>query len=360
VSTLDFVGPGSRSDGSKRSTHTCGDTAIQWAIRLDSTEGGRLEMDQRVMDIFKDIAPVTVHVSIDEEWLLETTPGHSTPKLPIIANTKEDEDRDEEDKEDTLKAQAHAQVQAQTPRKRTAVLVGKDIPTSPQSPGQARLSGLFHAWVDTNQHPAPPPTLAGGRAGTALLAEQLRRGDSGVHGIDFSPDRVSGDHLVRAAISWVVLGLIKQEPSMDESTPTSKSGRRYSLLQSITGLPKSPSSPRTPTAKPFISLSTASGSSFTKLLAQQTGDSPSSQAQDTWSSRLGAWVGGSSPTPTKYSPSPEVKQEGSIRSIDQVSLNGSLKPLEKQVTGGLWGWWTGVNKPEEGSAEAYIDGLRAE
>jgi diaphanous 1 len=46
--------------------------------------------------------------------------------------------------------------------------------------------------------------------------------------------------------------------------------------------------------------------------------------------------------------------------MDGVSLSGSVKPLEKQVTGGLWSWWTGVNKPEEGSAEAYIDGLRAE
>jgi diaphanous 1 len=36
-----------------------------------------------------------------------------------------------------------------------------------------------------------------------------------------------------------------------------------------------------------------------------------------------------------------------------------VKPLEKQVTGGLWSWWTG-NRPEEGSAEAYIEGLRAE
>jgi diaphanous 1 len=317
-------------------------------------------MDQRVMDIFKDGSLRTIHVSIDEEWLFETTPGHSTPKLPITADVKEQDDQGDEDKENTLKAQAHTQVQAQTPRKRTAVLVGKDIHTSPQSPGQARLSGLFHAWVDTNQHPAPPPTLAGGRAGTASLAEQLRHDGSGAQGGDFSSDRVSGDQLVRAAISWVVLELITQEQSMEESTPTSKSGRRYSLLQSITGLPKSPSSPRTPTAKPFISLSTASGSSFTKLLAQNTGDSSSSQAQDTWSSRLGAWVGGSSPIPTKYPPSPDVKQEGSIRSVDQVSLSGSLKPLEKQVTGGLWGWWTGANRPEEGSAEAYIEGLRAE
>ena len=51
--------------------------------------------------------------------------------------------------------------------------------------------------------------------------------------------------------------------------------------------------------------------------------------------------------------------QGSLRSVDGVSLGGSVKPLEKQATGGLWSWWTG-NRPEEGSAEAYIEGLRAE
>ena len=45
--------------------------------------------------------------------------------------------------------------------------------------------------------------------------------------------------------------------------------------------------------------------------------------------------------------------------MDGVSLSGNVKPLEKQFTGGLWSWWTG-NRPEEGSAEAYIEGLRAE
>lgn len=28
--------------------------------------------------------------------------------------------------------------------------------------------------------------------------------------------------------------------------------------------------------------------------------------------------------------------------------------MERQATGGLWGWWTGTNKPPEGSAEAFI------
>jgi diaphanous 1 len=145
--------------------------------------------------------------------------------------------------------------------------------------------------------------------------------------------------------------LIIQE-STDTGTPT-RSLRRYSLIPNL-AFPTN-SSPRTPTARPFISLSTVSGSTVTKLLAQHTGDSTTStQSQDTWGARfgLGAWTGG---TPGK---SPQVDQ-GSLRSVDGISLSGSVKPLEKQVTGGLWSWWTG-NRPGEGSAEAYIEGLRAE
>jgi diaphanous 1 len=140
--------------------------------------------------------------------------------------------------------------------------------------------------------------------------------------------------------------------STDTGTPT-KSSRRYSIIPNL-AFPAN-SSPRTPTARPFISLSTASGSTVTKLLAQHTGDSTTStQSQDTWGARfgLGAWTGG---TPGK---SPQVDQ-GSLRSVDGISLSGSVKPLEKQITGGLWSWWTG-NRPEEGSAEAYIEELRAE
>jgi len=153
-------------------------------------------MDQKLLAIVQGEPEVTIHVLIDEEWLFELTPGHSTPKSPSAANTNEAKDSHEdegegegEDKEDTLKAQAKAQLE--TPRKRTAILMGKDTPTSPQSPGQARLSGLFHAWVDTNQHPAPPPTLAGGSADTALLAEQLRQVGSSGQGAE-SPERSGG------------------------------------------------------------------------------------------------------------------------------------------------------------------------
>jgi diaphanous 1 len=351
VSTLDLVGPGSRSKGSQVGS---GDTAIRWAVRLGQ-DGERLELDRKVTEVFK--VEVVIHVSIDEEWLYELTPSHSkSPSMATQVDTGEKQEKGEDDgsKEDTLKAAS--------PRSRTAILAKAQDTSSPQSPVQARLSGLFHAWVDTNQHPAPPSTpqltLVGGEAATALagllsegMEDRLVISPSQAQVDDGTPTRASGGEMVSEIPSLVGIVLNIQGP-VDQGTPT-KSSRRYSLIPNL-AFPAN-SSPRTPIARPFISLSTASGSTLTKLLAQSTGDSTTSTAsQDTWGARfgLGLWAGG---TPIK---SPQVDQ-GSIKSVDGASLSGSVKPLEKQVTGGLWSWWTG-SKPEEGSAEAYVEGLRAE
>lgn len=324
--------------------------AIRWAVRLGQ-DGKKLDMNTRAISL-KEAEQQWIHVSIDEEWLYELKPGPTTPNtsIPTLEPKDRQNETSEEDKEDTLKAA--------TPHRQTAILA-KEIPTHPQSPGQARLSGLFQAWVDTRQHPAPPPTpqltLVGSES-TALagllsegIEDQLAISPRSVY-FEGTPEKAP----VSVSACTVTIELSMQEQSADRSTPTKASSRRYSLIPNLAFA--NPSSPRTPTARPFISLSTASGSSFTRLLAQSTGESETSTlSQDTWGSRfgLGAWVGG---TPTK---SPQIDQ-GSIRSVDGASLSGSVKPLEKQVTGGLWGWWTGVNKAEEGSAEAYIEGLRVE
>jgi hypothetical protein len=141
-----------------------GDTAIRWAVRLGQ-DGEKLELDRLIMEVFQGEG--VIHVSIDEEWLYELTPSHSkspSSSVPDDASEKEGNQEDSEDKGDTLKAAS--------PRPRTAILVKAQDPPTPQSPAQARLSGLFHAWVDTNQHPAPPSTpqltLVGGEATTAL------------------------------------------------------------------------------------------------------------------------------------------------------------------------------------------------
>lgn len=352
VSTLDLVGPGSRSKGSRVGN---GDTAIRWAVRLGS-DGDKLDLDCLALEVSK--GEEVIHVSIDEEWLYELTPSHSrSPSTSGADETglKQGDQEEGEDKEDTLKAAS--------PRPQTAFLAKARENQTPQSPAHARLSGLFHAWVDTNQHPAPPPTpqltLVGGETTNALagllsegMEDQLVISPSPTQEVDGgTPTWASSGDMVIPVPRLADMMLNMQEVA-DQGTPT-KSSRRYSLIPNLAS-PTS-STPRTSTARPFISLSTASGSSFTKLLAQTTGESTTSTpSQDTWGARfgLGAWAGG---TPIR---SPQVDQ-GSIRSVDGISLSGSVKPLEKQVTGGLWSWWIG-SRPEEGSAKAYIEGLRAE
>lgn len=188
VSTLDLLGPGSRSKGSISGS---ADTAIRWVVRLDQ-DGDKLSLDERVMDASR--GEEKIHVSIDEEWLYELSPDHS--KSPPTSNSVDNE-KQEEDKEHTLKAAS--------PRRRTAVLA-RETPISPQSPGQARLSGLFHAWVDTNQHPAPPPTpqltLIGGEATTALaglLSEGME--DQLVISRDRVLDGTPTSHAVQGTVS---------------------------------------------------------------------------------------------------------------------------------------------------------------
>jgi hypothetical protein len=203
VSTLDLVGPGSRSKGSQVGG---GDTAIRWAVRLGQ-DGEKLDPDRRVKEVFN--GEEVIHVSIDEEWLYELTPSHSkSPSLSIPADTSEKQEigEDEGSKEDTLKAAS--------PRSRTAILAKAQDTPSPQSPAQARLSGLFHAWVDTNQHPAPPSTpqltLVGGETTTALagllsegMEDQLVISPSQTQVDDGTPTRPSGEEMVGDVSSLV-------------------------------------------------------------------------------------------------------------------------------------------------------------
>jgi hypothetical protein len=175
------------------------DTAIRWAVRLGAN-GEKLDLNRRVVDVFKGAG--VIHVSIDEEWLYELTPSHSkSPSIsgPDDTSEKEGNRGDKEDKEDTLKAAS--------PRPRTAILVKAQDPPTPQSPAQARLSGLFHAWVDTNQHPAPPSTpqltLVGGEATTALagllsegMEDQLVVSPERNQVDDGTPTRASGGEAV--------------------------------------------------------------------------------------------------------------------------------------------------------------------
>jgi hypothetical protein len=84
-------------------------------------------------------------------------------------------------------------------------------------------------------------------------------------------------------------------------------------------------------------------------------------AADGWSKRLsiasfGSWTGFTA-APASEAGDEEVITPRAESGVLQRGL-GEAPPLERQTTGGLWGWWTGTNyKPEEGSAEAFIEGL---
>jgi hypothetical protein len=366
-SPLDLVGPAPRSGaGGSRSRSSSGsrsgpfDAEIRWAVTLGSG-GRRLDLEDRILDWIraKGAGDVVVNVCMDEDWLFEVAPDHAKSRVDstTVRVMEEVVEETEEEKDDTLKAISGAVNQATT-TPGSKLSKGNDATTPSSPPGsagnQARLSGLFHAWVDTNQHPVPPSTpqltLVSSET-TSSLAEQLHQANQ--------------DHFF---VSSLTEG-IDADSTSDLATPTKRSSLDHSR-------PVLGSSPRTPIAKPFISLSTATGSSITRLLSQNTGGSTSSSSTpaasvDTWGSRfalpslgLGTWAGSPVITPNKGQLGGH--ETGSLRSIamssegGSMSMNGSTKPLKKQMTGGLWSWWTGANKPEEGSAEAYVEGLSHE
>jgi hypothetical protein len=158
------------------------------------------------------------------------------------------------------------------------------------------------------------------------------------------------------------------------SLPPSR--KAYLLSQSrASRLKSTPSnqSPAPPSSRPlsFISLSTGTSAGIARLLPQMTGSSTGSaspsvasrqSAADGWSKRLsiasfGSWTGFTA-APASKAGDEEVITPRAESGVLQRGL-GEAPPLERQTTGGLWGWWTGTNyKPEEGSAEAFIEGLR--
>jgi hypothetical protein len=180
-------------------------------------------VNRRVVEVFKGEG--VIHVSIDEEWLYELTPSHSkSPPIsgPDVTSEKEGNQEDKEDKEDTLKAAS--------PRPRTAILVKAQDPPTPQSPAQAILSGLFHAWVDTDQHPAPPSTpqltLVGGEPTTALagllsegMEDQLVISPSRNQKDDGTTTRASADGTVSNIPDLAGVILIFRKPQIKVHRP---------------------------------------------------------------------------------------------------------------------------------------------
>ena len=163
------------------------------------------------------------------------------------------------------------------------------------------------------------------------------------------------------------------EDAQDDTLRASTSVTAIASPADIANGPASPlSSPTPATARPapaspsfirpssFFSLSAGTSAGLSKLLPQITGGGPSSpasvaerQTHQGWAKRLsisslGSWTG----VPSKDPGSSNIQRADSIRS-------GDIQPISRQSTGGLWGWWTGSSRPEDGSAEAYMVDLNS-
>ena len=382
VSTLELAGPGSRSRASRRSRPiTDEDEApepIRWALTMNGESGERAGMDDRVLETIARLGGTIIRVSLDREWLFE--PSHSRPRTAKridhvqggddnISLALSDLDSDlepstpgaKEEKDDTLKAHGQGLKSTSTPSAHIT-------PTRPKP--TARLSSIFAATVDTNQHPAPPSTpqmtLVNGGDLAGAIAEALSDGDHGlpVHGIG---DQVDLNELgKRFASPMSTKGHNSKSRSVDVSGPARLLFGKSSPTSAISpDTPELASSPTPPSPSPhaFVSLSAGTGVNLTRLLPQSTGGSVSSTPGDEgWSKRFtlpsfGGWMGSPASTLSRIAGEMPPADTGSMKSSAQVSMASSIRPLEKQTTGGLWGWWAGVHQPEEGSAEAFVQGL---
>jgi hypothetical protein len=215
--------------------------------------------------------------------------------------------------------------------------------SSPQVSGSSRLSGLFHQHEDANRHPAPPPS---------------RENSHHPHDADGGP----AISRARRASRGTSLGsslealFMSPPPPQDPSSPVPPphTPRRAEPLQS----------PPMVTSPIFTSLSASAG--LARLIPQMTGTSVASSSATAskhtggWGKKLsiaslGSWVvGGGSQETAVDQPSYTVRSP--TRSVSSLSEVSEV-PLEKQVTGGLWGWWAG-EAGDDGSPQALLKPIR--
>lgn len=389
---------------------------IKWKV-LKMPGKSRLQMEQYILSIDDGKADEVLMVEMDEGWLLEKVePSTQTSTTEI-----------EEEESNTLKASTSGQN------------VASPKPTGSLSPPASfqggtsssnRLSGLFHGWLDANQHPAPPPSpqlsivsgqgaartplnlndLTGALKGDAkpILASHLRHTHSrpsSISGPLKSPTGITSPilnpmELVQSPTTMSVIDEEEWEGFLDDlnlrgakrdamaDLPADR--KAYLLAQSKTlqtTPPKSvagvggvlspdstittPPEPTSPKAASFISLSAGTSLGLTRLLPQLTGTSTDSTrspnpAKHGWTKRLslaslGSWTGVSVPSESDLLGLPAEEEDGQItpRAETASLFERDYTPMEKQSTGGLWGWWAGsANKPEEGSPGHFVEGLK--
>jgi hypothetical protein len=286
------------------------------------------------MSVFGDRSDAELVVEVDEKWLFEKTAFGQSPLASLTGDPEEGSGHAPvEEKDDTLKASQSSGIITADPSQ-------PDIAT-PSTPASTRLSGLFHGWRESDARPAPPPSpqvsLINGMAGMGKVR-------LGLPGFDEFPSDESAP----------------SEPSDGKSNGRSikESGAAPSQRDTFPSPAGSPT-PSSPFAISFTSLSTGTSAGIARLLPQLTGTStsstPATASKEGWGKRislasLGGWTGSASPSIEEDVVTPRAE----VASLMSARSSSEGKRMEKQSTGGLWGWWMGSNKAEEGSAEAYI------
>ncbi|WVQ93958.1 hypothetical protein IAU59_001036 [Kwoniella sp. CBS 9459] len=389
----DLLGPGSlrrTTSRSRSSSLAQADVSGSMTGRADTVRwkaqaGHRiLQLDENVLESLRGVENRMVKISWDDEWLFERRPPLSLP-LPDGSqpDRQTEEEEEEEERKSTLKA-SNSQPSLATLAEYEKTPSPSRVPKS-----ESRLSNLFHAWAESNAHPAPPSTpQLEVISGLPKMNRPILDIFNTAEGLSTRKDKlaasVEGEDKTPAKPPTRSKTSLRERGERDEQGTGTEQARLRTEehAQNKLASPQIPSSPPATSISPprpttFISLSTGTSAGISRLLPQLTG-SPSTtgtgstpttprNTQGGWKRFSLAGLAGWADTPTK--PDSEQVSEGVVAKEGDATTPKAdysaaekalteIKPLEKQVTGGLWSWWTGNSKPEAGSPAAFIEAMR--
>lgn len=129
-----------------------GDDSVCWTVSAMTTAGALcdgLRSSDSVMDILSQSPTAFLVVRVNQEWLYE--------RLKMDANGEQDDHARgaSESESDTLRAYTLKNEMWSTVQRQMNF---RPPPFGDEPSSSTRLSGLFHGWLEANQHPVPPST----------------------------------------------------------------------------------------------------------------------------------------------------------------------------------------------------------
>ncbi|WVW81462.1 hypothetical protein I302_103456 [Kwoniella bestiolae CBS 10118] len=375
--------------------------SVKWRFRVGPKE---VMLEERVVESLTGQETAIIEMSLDEEWLFE-----KRDEVGEEATTNEDESP-----KSTLKASTSQ------PQGIFGFVADSIAPDRPRHTPSHSLSELFTSGQSTSQLPLSPPTTIDGLP-NGSISDDIRHHDTGLSRVtsrDGKPVNIPRplamiesdqalDEERRRSLDLPLNGDTEEmaEEGFDQDiweqllddlnlhgdkreamTSLSPSRKTYLLAQHRQSTPATPSSPppiqaiSPPRLTTFISLSTGTSAGISRLLPQLTGPpasgtgstptTPNRGKEGGWKrfalAGLGVWNSEAAPqidahldllTPggEEEVTTPRAEPSAAEKALGEV---GDLRPLEKQTTGGLWAWWTGSSRAENGSPAGYIESLR--